>query len=64
MFNCKRCKNTGRITEEYWERPSLDKPLFTGEVKLTDVEPIAIKMREVECPECLGFGAVGWVLPG
>lgn len=56
MFDCRRCRNTGRITEQYYEPsdyhapigPSVDPRELTQE----------IKTREVECPDCLGFSQV------
>lgn len=64
MFYCERCKNTGKIQQEYVERPPLTEPVFMGIVKSIDMTPLPIKQREVECPDCLGFGAAGWALPG
>lgn len=61
MFYCKRCKNTGKIMERYTARPPLGDPAVEAMVVPQD---IPIKQREVECPDCLGFGAVGWALPG
>jgi DNA-directed RNA polymerase subunit RPC12/RpoP len=60
VFRCARCKNTGKILEQYADFPPLNAPSVDA------VEPldIPIKWREVECPDCLGFGAVGWALPG
>lgn len=61
MFYCKRCKNTGKITERYAAAPPPGLPATEGIIVPQD---IPIKQREVECPACLGFGAVGWALPG
>lgn len=58
MFYCERCRNTGKIVERYAEMPPPVFPL-TGTIPDQDVE---IKVRTVECPACLGFGAVGWAL--
>lgn len=53
MINCNRCKNTGRVQEEY-----VDTRLPTAPVALTTEarnEVVEIKKRWRECPECLGF---------
>lgn len=62
MFRCDRCKNAGKIQKRYVEWPLLE-PCTPAVEHLQPSEGI-IKWREVECPDCLGFGAVGWALPG
>lgn len=63
MFRCERCKNTGKIREQYADFGTLGAPMTIeeGHAELMDVP---IKWRVVECPDCLGFGAAGWALPG
>jgi DNA-directed RNA polymerase subunit RPC12/RpoP len=64
MFRCARCKNSGKIQDQYAEFKPLTVPLYTGQTTVAVNEVAPIKTRTVECPECLGFGAVGWALPG
>jgi hypothetical protein len=54
MFDCARCRNTGRIREQYTDPQPVSAPL-TEFVSNATVE---IKTRWRECPECLGFSAV------
>jgi DNA-directed RNA polymerase subunit RPC12/RpoP len=61
MFRCARCKNTGEIQEQYVDFFPLE--VVPTENIVTSKE-FPIKTRTVECPECLGFGAVGWALHG
>ena len=55
MLNCMRCRNTGRVLEQWVEWPTL-RVAVTEEI----VEPAVgvIRKRERECPECLGFSAI------
>lgn len=56
MFDCYRCKNTGRVLEQCYETPNMVVPCpLPAHVMPADIE---IKTRERECPECLGFSAV------
>lgn len=61
MFYCERCKNTGRIREKFADFGPLGPPVLEG---VAPNQEVPIKWRIVECPECLGFGAAGWALPG
>lgn len=62
MFRCERCKNTGKIQQQYADFGPLDEPPSMETV--VPNREVPIKWRTVECPECLGFGAAGWALPG
>lgn len=55
MFDCPRCGNTGRITEQYADLPPLGMP--SPSVGVIAPTEIPIKTRVVECPACLGFSA-------
>lgn len=59
-FYCRRCKSTGQITEQYVELPPL-RPPSEIDAPLPAVE-YKIKHRKRECPDCLGFAAVGDIL--
>lgn len=61
MFYCKRCRNTGKVQEQYADFQEATAPVLLADVL---VEAVPIRVREVECPECLGFGGAGWALPG
>jgi len=54
MFDCKRCGNTGRISERYYDMPPLPE---TPDEVVSNVE-VEIKTRMIECPECIGLSAV------
>jgi hypothetical protein len=54
MFDCRRCNNTGKITEQYVEKTL---PIYPVIFKMPQPE-VEIKTRVVECPECLGFSVL------
>jgi hypothetical protein len=60
VFRCERCQNTGKILEQFADFG----PLLPPMEEVTSNREVPIKWRRVECPECLGFGAAGWALPG
>jgi len=57
---CRRCKNTGTVQEAYADFGTPTAPVALD--GLCQPREAPIKTRIVECPDCLGFGAVGQVL--
>jgi hypothetical protein len=54
MFDCRRCNNSGRITERYVDM-TLGLPIL--DVVRPDMQA-PILTRVVECPACLGFSVI------
>jgi hypothetical protein len=56
MLDCRRCGNSGRVTERYFEPATPSAPIGPRvPIKAMTMELLT---RVVECPDCLGFSNV------